>query len=88
MTVKHYAIVEDGVVTNIAASETAIHANWIESKTARKGDLYNGTAFTKGPPTPPAPVVLDADARLDLLVDILLDGGVLTTAKANQAKRR
>lgn len=51
----NYAIIENGVVANIAASDSALAANWIQSDTARIGDTYSNGVFTT-PPAAPAPV--------------------------------
>ena len=50
-----YAIVIDGVVANIAVSEKALGANWVESTVAKKGDLYNGSVFTTPEPVATTP---------------------------------
>lgn len=49
-----FAIVENGVVTNVADAEEAfgLFMGWIASETAKMGDLWDGTTFT----TPPPPV--------------------------------
>ena len=55
----NYAIIENGVVANIAASESALAANWIQSDTARMGDTYSNGVFTTPPPAPaPIPQVV------------------------------
>jgi hypothetical protein len=53
--IKNYAIVENGVVVNVAVSEIALAPNWVQSDVAQIGWTYNGSSFT--PPTP-VPVVL------------------------------
>ena len=50
-----YAIVEDGIVTNVAAAEEPFGDNWVRSDTAEIGDLYDGETFTP-PPAPPSDV--------------------------------
>lgn len=50
-TVKRYAIVVGGVVSNIAVATSPLAQNWIESETASIGDLYVNGQFIK--PTPP-----------------------------------
>jgi hypothetical protein len=47
-----YAIIENGVVTNVALSDKALESNWVQSDTAAIGDLYADGQFTK-----PAPYV-------------------------------
>lgn len=41
-----YAIIENGIVTNIAVANFPIADNWIASDTAKIGDEYNGGQFT------------------------------------------
>lgn len=47
--IKRYAIVENGVVTNVAVAYEPLFQNWIESNTASIGDLYDAATgtFTK-----------------------------------------
>lgn len=52
--VRNYAIVEAGIVVNVAVSETALADNWVASETARIGDIYEDGIFT----TPAAPAVI------------------------------
>lgn len=69
-----YAIVNDGVVTNVAVSAAPLEANWIASDVAQVGWTFDGQAFT-----PPDPVVIVPEvvsmrqARLALLAAGLLD---------------
>lgn len=46
-----FAIVKNGVVVNLAASDVPLSDNWIEIKrgTVAVGDLYNGQNFTPAP---------------------------------------
>lgn len=44
-----YAIIENGVVVNIAVSESAQDENWIESENAGIGWLYDGEVFSAPP---------------------------------------
>jgi len=41
-----YAIVKDGVVINIAESDSALADSWIRSDTAKIGDTYDGSSFS------------------------------------------
>lgn len=50
-----YAIVENGVVTNVAVGLAPLADNWIESATALKGDTYDGASFTRPPAAPAVP---------------------------------
>lgn len=47
-----YAIITNGVVTNVALSDEALESNWVQSDTAAIGDIYADGQFTK-----PVPVV-------------------------------
>jgi hypothetical protein len=53
--IKNYAIVENGVVVNIAVSEYPLADNWHESE-AQIGWTYDGKEFHAPPPPPPPPV--------------------------------
>lgn len=44
-----FAIIENGVVVNIAKSDSALDDNWIQSDSAKIGDLYDGDSFTPKP---------------------------------------
>lgn len=44
-----YAIIENGKVSNIVLSETALEANWVEAKNAKIGDLWDGVEFSTPP---------------------------------------
>jgi hypothetical protein len=48
-----YAIIESGVVVNIAKADAALAENWIEAGAAKIGDSWDGETFTS-PPKPPA----------------------------------
>ena len=51
-----YAVVENGIVTNIVLSDSALFPNWIQSDVAQIDWTYDGAAFH--PPVPPPPPVL------------------------------
>ena len=64
-----YAVIENGVVVNVALADAPLAANWIQSDTAAIGDLYADGAFAK-PPTQQTPVpdeVTNAQAREALI---------------------
>ena len=73
-----YAIVNDGVVVNVAASERPLEANWIASETAAIGDLYDGQQFTR----PEPPVVVPASVSMRQARLALLDAGLLDDVDA------
>ena len=47
-----YAIVENGVVVNIAVADDPVADNWIEANGAEIGDLWDGQGFSKPAKTP------------------------------------
>lgn len=67
-----YAIVENGVVVNLAKSSAPLADNWIEfTELVNVGDLWDGQAFTPAPPPVKSPdqlqkeVIDAAQQRLD-----------------------
>jgi len=46
-----YAIIENGVVVNIAVADAPLDAAWIPAGNARIGNLWDGTTFTERPLT-------------------------------------
>lgn len=38
--IQRYAIIENGIVTNVTVSESALATNWVQSDVADIGDLY------------------------------------------------
>lgn len=48
----NYAIIENGVVANIALADSPLAPNWVQSDAAKIGDLYDGVSFTTPPPAP------------------------------------
>lgn len=58
-----YAVIENNTVTNIAEASVPLGENWIETENAKKGDIWDGEAFT--PPAPPAPTAADVNAERD-----------------------
>jgi len=81
--IQNYAIVENGVVVNVAVSESALFPNWIQSDVAQIGWTYDGSSFT--PPTP-VPVVLPPIITRLAFRYRLTDAeyvGILTAAKTD-----
>lgn len=58
--IKNYAIIENGVVVNVAVSEEALESNWIQSDVAQIGWTYDGTEFhaPQQPPEPELPKII------------------------------
>lgn len=87
-----YAIIENGVVANIAKADAPLADNWIEaSGNVNIGDLWDGESFTPAPP--PAPEVPQSvtmrQGRLALLGAGLLDQvGAALAAIPDEAQRR
>lgn len=65
-----YAIIEDGVVTNVAVADKPFGENWVLAESANIGDLYDGTSFS--PPPPPQGDVDKAWVALRAQRDALL----------------
>jgi hypothetical protein len=42
-----YAIIENGIVSNIALSDEPLAENWVKAGTADIGDLWDGKKFSK-----------------------------------------
>lgn len=78
----NYAIIEGGVVANIAVADAPLAENWVEAGSAQIGWAYDGEAFTPPPPEPEAvpDVVSMRQARLVLLRNGLLDTAETTIA--------
>jgi hypothetical protein len=53
-----YAIIENGVVTNIAMADGPLFPNWVETSTAGIGWTYSNGVFA-APAIPEPPVVVD-----------------------------
>ena len=53
-----YAIIENGIVTNVALAGAPMAANWIETETAGIGWTYDNGVFT-APVIPTPPVIVD-----------------------------
>lgn len=80
-----FAIIESGVVVNIALALEPQAENWIQSDTASIGDLYDGTTFTKpelvAPPIPSAPRVVTKLQYMGLFRDWELEA-IYSAAKS------
>ena len=79
---KKFAIVENGKVVNVALSETALAANWIQSDEAEIGWDYDGTSFTE--PPPPTPTAEEIRFERDRLL-VASDWTQVADAPVNQA---
>ena len=69
-----YAIIENGIVANIALADGPLAANWVPAGDANIGDLWDGEAFT----APPVDIQSIAEAKLERINDsknVALDGG-------------
>jgi hypothetical protein len=54
-----YAIIESNIVVNVAESDSALEANWVQSDTAGIGWAYSGGIFTAPEPEPIPPTPVD-----------------------------
>lgn len=59
-----YAIIENGLVVNVAEADEPFGANWIPSETACIGWTYSGGVFTAPPAPTPPPAPVDPTASL------------------------
>lgn len=66
---KRYAIIENGIVANIALADGPLADNWIEATDAAQiGGAYDGTFHPAPPPVPVVPqTITPRQARLALL---------------------
>jgi hypothetical protein len=80
-----YAIIENGVVVNLAIADQPLAENWIEFDGAVNiGDLYDGEAFNPPPPVQKsvdeikAEIMTATQQRLDTFAKTRLYDGVLS----------
>lgn len=60
-----YAIIADGLVVNMAESDSALEANWVQAGDAQIGWAYDGTEFTPPPlDNSDAAVMAERDRRI------------------------
>jgi hypothetical protein len=76
-----YAIIENGVVTNIALADAPLADNWVASEEAGPGWTYENGVFTAPVAPTPAPVrVLTKLQYMNRFTDVEL-AGIYTAAK-------
>lgn len=77
-----YAIIEYGVVKNVADADEALEPNWVRSDEAQIGWLFDGKEFARPASStpPPASTLPDAIPMLNLHL-VLIDDGHLTTVQ-------
>lgn len=90
------AIIENGVVVNIADADEAfaLSQGWIPSDIAKIGDLWDGENFITPAPTPAPPIVLKASQIMSALtheetenlIDLLASSEVITPERATELK--
>ena len=71
-----YAIIENGIVANIAVADAPLAANWIDATGAHIGDVWDGTSFSA--PHIEVDINALAQAKLTAINDgknAALDGG-------------
>jgi hypothetical protein len=61
-----FAIVENGVVTNVVVADAPAASNWIQTDQAGPSWLYNGSTFS--PPPPPVPTATEVRTERDKLL--------------------
>jgi hypothetical protein len=77
----NYAIIENGIVTNVVVADEALATNWIETDQAGPGWLYNGSTFS-----PPPPVVPTKAARIAELKQLLADTDYVALSDYDKSK--
>lgn len=82
MALKNYAIIENGIVVNIAAWDANMADEWVQSDTASIGDSWDGKVFTK--PVLPEPPKPDPTAK-DIL-EALIAKGIIAESDLKQEK--
>lgn len=55
-----FAIVKNGIVTNVVVADAPLESNWIQTDTAGPNWLYDGSTFTPPPFVPPSKEVQQA----------------------------
>jgi len=76
-----YAIVENDKCVNVAESDSALESNWHQSDTAKKGDDWDGSVFTK--PAPPVLTPAEYEARAIELFSAAVQDHLDNEAKAH-----
>lgn len=81
-----YAIVQDGVVVNIAVADAPLADGWIEAGLAKVGDTWDGQKFVS-PPKPPAfGTSAEAKAAMVAWIDGLTEQVMAAYPRAVQAR--
>jgi hypothetical protein len=55
-----YSVIENGIVVNVAESESALSESWVQSDSAKIGDSFDGSVFSA---PNPSLIELATDAR-------------------------
>ena len=55
-----FAVVENGIVTNMVIADAALETNWVQTDEAGIGWLYDGSTFSAPPPYVPPKEVQSA----------------------------
>lgn len=79
MIMKKFAVIENGVVTNIVIADSPMFDNWIDANGCSIGDLWDGVSFIPAQPEP-AKVPQSVTMRQARLA--LLQAGKLSTVNA------
>jgi hypothetical protein len=56
-----FAIIENGVVSNVVVADAPLESNWVETEQAGPGWLYDGSTFS--PPPPVVPTKAEQEAK-------------------------
>jgi hypothetical protein len=58
-----FAIIENGVVSNVVLADEALESNWVETDQAGPGWLYDGSTFSPPPPVVPTKAEQEANRK-------------------------
>jgi hypothetical protein len=76
-----FAIIENGVVSNVVLADEALESNWVETDQAGPGWLYDGSTFS-----PPPPVAPTKSARVAELKQRLADTDYVALSDYDKSK--
>jgi hypothetical protein len=76
-----FAIIENGVVSNVVVADAPLESNWVETTQAGPGWLYDGSTFL-----PPPSVVPTKVARIAELKQLLADTDYVALSDYDKSK--
>lgn len=75
-----YAVIKDGIVSNVIMFDPEPKENWVRSDDAAIGDLWDGKQFTRPEPAPAPPAPL---SPAEEMIGRLLKSGKITAQDLN-----